>query len=281
MKRANTTDHSPQKKTKYEDKLPFTLESFSESVLSQIRDKNVLKGQRRKTTSDKHVYILSDYVYKGPYENDETFRQFLIRSEIFAILNSQVVLPIKYMTDESQNIYVQFNVIAGKKPDQWIGVLDVDNENVGSNLIKLVDKASMGLRTGSMMGYFPKGFLDQIMTTLLDAFILRIGDIQPGNILYDGQKPWLIDYDSKLCKSEDCLELPDFLFKRRLPKLQREQVKSWFENVDHRQSFLDRIDLWKNNVTEFEKIGLKYGFCLGLAKRIDDVKTLCCNLFSH
>jgi hypothetical protein len=173
-------------KTKRQKRQELSKELFDDSI----------RGQKLTSPNKNYVYIPLDeqyvgYVYKGPFTKTEKRNRVLtFRIEMFTLL-------------ESKNVLIPTKIIQEK--DDWfrypflgdIHTIDYEEKMINDKPIKFLKRVNLRL-----VDLKPKDLEDIIfgedmfIYSILDAIILKVGDMGPHNMLQDLKgKPYIIDIE--------------------------------------------------------------------------------------
>lgn len=203
--------------------------SSKETIFEKLeKDNSVLIGQLRTSKSKAYVYIPKEgnYVWKGPFkEGSKKEKMMSIRGQMFRRMKSKVNIGER-VVDIDGSIWFKFQKMGNFEKDIKY-FYDPREEK------KIIDKTSINLRKlqelseDEIVRIFYK---EEFIKTLIDASILRTGDVGLWNVLIDEKNCKLIDYEetriSKVYTIEDVFTKTNKRYKRILEKgMKNEKVR--------------------------------------------------------
>jgi hypothetical protein len=196
---------------------------------------NYPTGQKRCGKSKQFVFIVDDYVYKGPYSNHDTVALIKFRSDTFESWSTPLVVLVHDIIslEDDVNITKHENAEFIRYPNLLQSSeykTETYTESFGSKIRhQMIIKSDLI----SLNKYLEKDDLDydddqihNLILGLAHMYILNVGDMHLRNILINTQTKqlYIIDYDAKA--QDDKVDSNTFYF-RMSP---RKDI-NWYSNV--------------------------------------------------
>ena len=200
--------------------------------------KNDIVCQRRTGKSKKYTFIKDNLIYKGPYKQDRLNVLFQ-RSEFLKQWNAPYIIhPNSEILTSDVGYFVTFPNLALDYPIQcephtesFSGISY--NVLIRNGLVKLGDIIMKLDWIGS--------YLPQIALSLLELYILGVGDTGFFNILVDNDKKqiYIIDYDENRSNTEKDINDEFFMFSKKPAK---DKANLWLQYVrPHYESLANEL----------------------------------------
>lgn len=180
-----------------------------DAVLTKKYMNECIRGQKLTSYTKPFVYIptsehygnMVGNVYKGPYLKTDK-RNILLTMRIDMLRGTKYVLLPEKISQEKDDWYM-FKYLGSIKDIKYTE----QHDNVSNTDIKVIDREKSKINQVSKLSEEEMlEVYNKIIYSLLDLFIMGVGDVGPWNMLMSDNEPYIIDIEDT--RSNEILDIP-------------------------------------------------------------------------
>lgn len=231
------------------------------------------RGQLLTSRSKKEVWIPNErIVIKGPWRGSDLHKinTMLYRQEVLTMMNVPIVGMKVYLGSDGE-AYTIYRNIGTKKREEW--TYQTKYSSILGKDIDVVDRQSMGIEQlhhltleQQMDIMFGEQFLFRSICLLN---MLKIGDINPANILIVDGKAFIIDIDDTRRREG----YPDIGY--LYAKSHQRYISLFKEGIEkNKDKVIEMLESVENDIPDVMKATSHYQASMNIAQEWEDIKTL-------
>jgi hypothetical protein len=266
----------PDKTDDSVNELPTKL---SKEDIDNLTNLKVPRGQIITSKSKRHTYMPQEgkfygFVFKGPWQSAKYSAKIDVirfRSEIIRRMNASAI-QVSVLEDYNGDYWLTSRNLSKIDPKKW--VLEEKQGSLEPVPIKTVNRESLGYNKASKVAESKMKelmFGERMMfNDFMLVALLGVGDMSLANVLFNGERAYIIDYDDN--SSRTSISSPNEIFAHPRSKGFKTLIDNGFKK--HKERAKEYYKRLLNKIPEFEELAKKYDVKVDLRGNLKMIRNL-------